>query len=146
MPMYRCDWPNGDVTFVLARDIEDAILQLDELGDAEPRMLKRIHEFMIDLKPNRRALLANERARKEGRDETENPWELGEFGEVMLDPESDLLPSEESTLRRLRKYEKEGKLSQREQELRRRAEQEGKIIDLTMRRLARTSRRPAPLE
>ncbi len=108
MPMYKCEWPNGDVSFVLASDVEDAISQLDELGDADASMIKRVREFMIDLTPNRQILEANERARKEGRGDLDWPWELAGFGESMYDPDAEIFPSDKATLRRLRAFDEAG--------------------------------------
>jgi hypothetical protein len=48
MMIYRCDWPNGDVSFVLAEDEVDALFRLDEIGGAEEHMLTEQPEFMID--------------------------------------------------------------------------------------------------
>lgn len=141
MPLFKCEWPNGDVSFVLARDIDNAIEQLDEFDTAEPHMITKVREFMLDLRPNRKALEANERARKEGRDTEVSPWELSELGECMLEPEGSVLPSDTATLGRIRKFEKEGRSRQREQELRQQAEREGTLIDLTMRRLKEAARR-----
>lgn len=107
MPLFKCEWPNGDVSFVLARDVADAMLRLDEFGDAEPAMLTKLSEFLIDLSPNRKVLEENDRARKEGRDEEGFPWQLGELSECLLDPEAGVLPSEEATLRRLRKVQRQ---------------------------------------
>lgn len=136
MQMYKCEWPNGDVSFVLASDVDDAVYQLDEFGEVEPRMLSKISAFMIDLSPDRKILETNEKSRKEGRDEGDWPWKLNEVGECMSDPASRILPSEEAALRRIRRFEKEAKIYAREQELRKRAERDGTLVDLTARRMA----------
>lgn len=143
MPMFKCEWPNGDVTFVLAKSVDDAITQLDEFDDATPQMIKRVREFMIDLRPNRAVMEANLRARAEGRSEQGDAWELGDFGESMFSPESSALPSDEDTLRRIRAYEQgePNAVAEKEQELRDRAERDGTLIDLTKRRLAAAARR-----
>lgn len=148
MPLYKCEWPNGDVSFVLARDVDGAIERLDELGEAEPPMLTKLSEFLIDLSPNRKILEANERARKEDRDAEGFPWELGELSECLLDPEAGVLPSEEQTLRRLRKLQRQTRAAERSREseaaLRARAIRDGTLVDLTARRRA-ALRRPPPL-
>ena len=56
MPLYRCEWPNGDVSFVLADDVQDAIVKLDEWGEATPKMLRKVTQFLIDLSPQRDVL------------------------------------------------------------------------------------------
>jgi hypothetical protein len=35
MPLFLCRWPNGDCSIVLARTREDAIVELDQVGNAE---------------------------------------------------------------------------------------------------------------
>jgi hypothetical protein len=35
MPLYLCRWPNGDCSVVWARNKEDAIVELDQVGNAE---------------------------------------------------------------------------------------------------------------
>jgi hypothetical protein len=50
MPMFMCRWPNGDLSFVSARNREDAIIKLDEWDNAEVAELRQIHTFMVDFK------------------------------------------------------------------------------------------------
>jgi hypothetical protein len=45
-----CRWPNGDLSFVSARSKEDAIIMLDEWGNAELEELKQIQDFMVDFR------------------------------------------------------------------------------------------------
>jgi hypothetical protein len=35
MPLYLCRWPNGDCSVVWARNREDAIGELDQVGNAK---------------------------------------------------------------------------------------------------------------
>lgn len=35
MPLYLCRWPNGDCSVVWARNKQDAIAELDQVGNAE---------------------------------------------------------------------------------------------------------------
>jgi len=49
MPMFMCRWRNGDPSFVFAADDDDAIVQLDEWGNADHAELTRIKHFMVDL-------------------------------------------------------------------------------------------------
>jgi hypothetical protein len=46
--VFLCRWPNGDCSVVAALTKRDAILQLDELGAAEPEMLHPIERCMLD--------------------------------------------------------------------------------------------------
>jgi len=45
-----CRWPNGDVAFVSASNKEDAVVMLDELGNAELAELRQIRDFMVDFR------------------------------------------------------------------------------------------------
>ena len=45
-----CRWPNGDLSFVSARNKEDAIIQLDEWDNAELAELRQIRSFMVDFR------------------------------------------------------------------------------------------------
>ena len=45
MPLYRCNWPNGETSFVLAGDEQDAIAKLDEFDAATPEMLRPRHRL-----------------------------------------------------------------------------------------------------
>ena len=50
MPVFLCRWPNGDVSFVSARNKEDAIETLDESDNAELAKLFQIGNFMLDFR------------------------------------------------------------------------------------------------
>jgi hypothetical protein len=50
MPVFMCRWPNGDVSFVSARNKEDAIIALDEFDNAELAALFKINNFMLDFR------------------------------------------------------------------------------------------------
>lgn len=50
MPVYMCRWPNGDLSFVSARNRKNAIVQLDEWGDAEALPLTEVENFMVDFR------------------------------------------------------------------------------------------------
>jgi hypothetical protein len=43
-----CRWPNADLSFVSARSREDAIIMLDEWGNAELAELRQVQDFMVD--------------------------------------------------------------------------------------------------
>lgn len=45
-----CRWPNGDLSFVSARNKEDAVIRLDEWDNAEMAELRQIREFMVDFR------------------------------------------------------------------------------------------------
>lgn len=59
--LFRCDWPNGDVSFVLANDEDDAICELDEVAAAERSMLTEVFTFQLHLalKKRRRTATSN---------------------------------------------------------------------------------------
>ena len=50
MAMYICRWPNGEFSIVNARTKDDAIVMLDEWGNAEQASLKRIPDCMFDFR------------------------------------------------------------------------------------------------
>jgi hypothetical protein len=45
-----CRWPNGDLSFVSARNKEDAIIMLDEWDNAESAEVRQIQNFMVDFR------------------------------------------------------------------------------------------------
>jgi hypothetical protein len=47
MPVFMCRWPNGDFSFVSARDKSKAIEALDEIGNAEGCLLSVVEDFMV---------------------------------------------------------------------------------------------------
>jgi hypothetical protein len=50
VPTFMCRWPNGDLSFVSARNKEDAIIMLDEWGNAELAELRQTQDFMVDFR------------------------------------------------------------------------------------------------
>ena len=50
MPIFMCRWPNGDLSFVSSRSREDAIVLLDEWGNAEEAELRRVQDFIVDFR------------------------------------------------------------------------------------------------
>jgi ATP-dependent exoDNAse (exonuclease V) alpha subunit len=50
MPLFICRWQNGDFSAVYAHNKEDAILKLDEVGDAELGELFTVKNFMVHFK------------------------------------------------------------------------------------------------
>lgn len=52
--LFRCDWPNRDVSFVLADDEDDAIFELDEVASADRSMLTEVATFQLHLALKRR--------------------------------------------------------------------------------------------
>ncbi len=50
MRVFCCRWPNGDISFVLARNKEEAVLALDEVGNAETSDIFPAPEFMLHLR------------------------------------------------------------------------------------------------
>jgi hypothetical protein len=49
MPVFCCRWPNGDISFVAARNRREAVIALDELGNAETSYIFTVAEFMLHL-------------------------------------------------------------------------------------------------
>src|SRR4029453_7772384 len=47
MPLYLCRWPNGDCSVVWARTKEDAIIELDQVGNAEGCPLISLRQFQV---------------------------------------------------------------------------------------------------
>jgi hypothetical protein len=47
MPMFLCRWSNGGCSAVWARDEQDAISRLDEVGDAQPCEIGLLPEFQV---------------------------------------------------------------------------------------------------
>ena len=50
MPMYMCRWPNGDVSFVTAKDRMTAVMMLDEVGSTTEGQLMPVKDFMLHLR------------------------------------------------------------------------------------------------
>ena len=50
MPVFCCRWPNGDISFVAARNRREAVIALDELGNAEASYIFTVAEFMLHLR------------------------------------------------------------------------------------------------
>jgi len=47
MPVFMCRWPNGDCSFVSARNKSKAIEALDEIANAEGCPLSVVEDFMV---------------------------------------------------------------------------------------------------
>jgi hypothetical protein len=47
MPLYLCRWPNGDCSIVWARTKEDAIMELDQVGNAEGCPITQLRQFQV---------------------------------------------------------------------------------------------------
>jgi hypothetical protein len=50
MRVFCCRWQNGDISFVCARNKEEAVLNLDEVGNAETADIFPVPEFMLHLR------------------------------------------------------------------------------------------------
>jgi len=48
MAVFLCRWPNGDISIVSARNKDDAIVKLDEIGNADHADLKQLRELLVD--------------------------------------------------------------------------------------------------
>lgn len=68
MPVYFCRWPNGDLSIVGAPNKEEAVIRLDEFGNADGADIVQIGEFLADFRLT------------DGGD-----LELSEFGEATYD-------------------------------------------------------------
>lgn len=49
MPLFLCRWPNGDCSIVWARNAEDAIVELDQVGNAEGCPIVQLRTFQAHL-------------------------------------------------------------------------------------------------
>ena len=47
MPLFLCRWPNGDCSVVLARTKADAVIELDQVGNAEGCPITAVRTFQI---------------------------------------------------------------------------------------------------
>ena len=47
MPLFLCRWPNGDCSVVLARTRNDAIVDLDQVGNAEGCPITQVRTFQM---------------------------------------------------------------------------------------------------
>ena len=65
MPVFLCRWPNGDLSIVAAKNREEAIIRLDEFGNADDADIFQTSDFVVDFKLNHQGKL-----------------ELSEFGEA----------------------------------------------------------------
>ena len=61
MPLFLCRWPNGDCSVVLARTKEDAIIELDQVGNAEDCPITQVRTFQLQFALTDRGELALER-------------------------------------------------------------------------------------
>jgi hypothetical protein len=52
MAIYLCRWPSGEFSIISARNKADAIVLLDELGDAEQAQVTRMQDCMFDFRLN----------------------------------------------------------------------------------------------
>jgi hypothetical protein len=50
MAIYLCRWPSGEFSIVSAKTKDDAIVLLDEWGDAEEAVLTRLTDCMFDFR------------------------------------------------------------------------------------------------
>ena len=61
MPLFLCRWPNGDCSVVLARTKADAIIELDQVGNAEDCPITQVRTFQLHFALTDRGELALER-------------------------------------------------------------------------------------
>lgn len=60
MPLFLCRWPNGDCSVVWAPNKDDAIVELDQVGNAEACPITQIRAFQIHFVLNDQGKLALE--------------------------------------------------------------------------------------
>ena len=61
MPLFLCRWPTGDCSVVLARTKEDAIVELDQVGNAEACPITQVRTFQVQFALTDQGELALER-------------------------------------------------------------------------------------
>jgi len=61
MPLFLCRWPNGECSVVLARTKDDAIIELDQVGNAEDCPITQVRTFQLQFALTDRGELALER-------------------------------------------------------------------------------------
>jgi hypothetical protein len=61
MPLFLCRWPNGDCSVVLAQTRDDAVVALDEVGNAEGCPITQVRTFQVHFALTDRGELALER-------------------------------------------------------------------------------------
>ncbi len=61
MPLFLCRWPNGDCSVVLARTKGDAMIELDQVGNAEGCPMTQVRTFQIHFALTDRGDVALER-------------------------------------------------------------------------------------
>jgi hypothetical protein len=88
VPTYLCRWPNGDCSVVSARNKDDAISALDEVGSARPEWLRPIDHFVVHFQLT-----------------DEGELGLEAFGEKTVDDISDAYPALVDTMRRFQEGE-----------------------------------------
>ena len=57
MPLYLCRWPDGDCSVVWARNRNDAVIELDQVANAEGRPMVELQTFQIHFTLNDRGEL-----------------------------------------------------------------------------------------
>jgi len=92
MRLYKCEWPDGDVTMILARNKEEALDDLDEIGNADIEMLTEVRSFMVTFAPTE--------VEHPEVDEPDFEWSLSHLGECMVG----VLPAIEEAIARLGSY------------------------------------------
>ena len=60
MPLFFCRWPNGDCSVAWARNEEDAIVELDQVGNAEGCPITKVRAFQVHFVLNDRGELTLE--------------------------------------------------------------------------------------
>lgn len=61
MPLFLCRWPNGDCSVVLARTRDDAIIEVDQVGNADGCPITQVGTFQVHFTLTDQGELALER-------------------------------------------------------------------------------------
>jgi len=69
--LWKCSWPNGSFSIVLARTKADVVFLLDEFDSADESMVTEVRHFVIDFNFNEEAARASAAMRGEERDEVD---------------------------------------------------------------------------
>lgn len=84
MRLYKCEWLDGSVSFVLASNKKDAASKLREVGSVDADMVIAVTEFLVTLAP----VIPSPEALAD-----DAPWYVSELGDCMADVLPDYVES-----------------------------------------------------
>ncbi|MDP2318400.1 MAG: hypothetical protein Q8O42_03545 [Acidobacteriota bacterium] len=88
MPLFLCRWPNGDCSVVSAPHKEDAIVELDQVGNAEACPIAQVRSFQVHFVLNEQGKLVLE-ALGEGTEEEIVSWAYPVLDQALSDAYGD---------------------------------------------------------